>query len=123
MEHLGYVLFCFGFVFGSDDPPNRRGLTLFVAGFWFGDPMIFKVFYCVVSVCLDWFLFDLVTGVCCFVYCFVLCCPWFAFLCFPFDGGLQEHFSNKNSVKHISSEGKHALMANPCCRSDTGRKA
>ena len=54
MEHLGYVLFCFGFVFGSFDPPNRMGLTLFVAGFWFGDPMILRdVLFCVVSVCLD----------------------------------------------------------------------
>ena len=49
-------------------------------------------------------------------FCVALGLPSFVFLCAvgcSFDGGLQEHFPNKNSVKHISSEGNHLLRATP----------
>ena len=122
MEHLGYVLFCFGFVFGSFDPPNRRGLTLFFAGFWFGDPMILRdVFFCVflcVSIvfCLIWSLVVVVLHIVSF--CVALGLPSFVFLCAvgcSFDGGLQEHFPNKNS--HFRSASKHSTRLPTAFRS------
>ena len=77
--------------------------------------VFFCVFLCVsIGFCLIWSLVVVVLHIVSF--CVALGLPSFVFLCAvgcSFDGGLQEHFPNKNSVKHISSEGNHLLRATP----------